>query len=29
MIPFFESHVNDVEPDSRLIRAAARAWFRN
>lgn len=29
MIPFFEKHVNDIEPDFRLIRAAGRAYFRN
>jgi poly(3-hydroxybutyrate) depolymerase len=28
-IPYFEEHVNDIEPDFRLIRAAARAYFRN
>lgn len=29
LIPFFEKHVNDIEPDFRLIRAAGRVYFRN
>lgn len=29
LIPFFEEHVNDIEPDFRLIRATGRAYFRN
>jgi dienelactone hydrolase len=29
LIPYFDEHVNDIEPDFRLIRAAARAYFRN
>ena len=28
MLPYFEDHVNDIEPDFRLIRAAVRAWFK-
>jgi dienelactone hydrolase len=29
MVPFFEQHVNDMEPDFRLIRAAGRLYFKN
>jgi dienelactone hydrolase len=28
-LPYFEKHVNDIEPDFEVIREAARAWFKN
>lgn len=27
-LPFFEEHVNDIEPDFDVIRAAARKWMK-
>jgi dienelactone hydrolase len=27
LMPFFEKHVNDIEPDFDVIRAAARSWI--
>ncbi len=29
LIPYFDDHVNGIEPDFRLIRATGRAYFRN
>ena len=27
-LPFFEQHVNEIEPDFKVIRAAARKWMK-